>query len=115
MNKSETKYWESINKARQVDFDLNKIHKKDKQNVIRSCNPESRFVFAIGGNIVSRGLTFNNLLSFFFSRNVKNLPQLKCLINDIKKRTIMKKALDNIPVPNANKLMLKVLLDEKKQ
>lgn len=31
MNKLETKYWESINKARQVDFDLNKIHKKDKQ------------------------------------------------------------------------------------
>jgi len=50
-------------------------HKKDKQNVIRSCDPESRFVFAIGGNIVSRGLTFNNLLSFFFSRNVKNKLQ----------------------------------------
>lgn len=30
MNKLETKYWESINKALQVDFDLNKIHKKDK-------------------------------------------------------------------------------------
>jgi len=50
-------------------------HKKDKQNVIRSCDPESKFVFAIGGNIVSRGLTFNNLLSFFFSRNVKNKLQ----------------------------------------
>ena len=50
-------------------------NKNDKQNVIRSCDPESRFVFAIGGNIVSRGLTFNKLLSFFFSRNVKNKLQ----------------------------------------
>ena len=44
----------------------------------------------------------------------KNLEILRNLINDITKRTIMKKALNNIPVPNANELMLKVLLDEKK-
>jgi len=75
---------EDISAAEVVEFVLDNIshnevliinHKKDKQNVIRSCDPESKFVFAIGGNIVSRGLTFNNLLSFFFSRNVKNKLQ----------------------------------------
>lgn len=46
-------------------------HREDSGNVDRACNPKALFTFAIGGNIVSRGLTFNNLLSFFFSRNVK--------------------------------------------
>ena len=46
-------------------------HTNDRGNVDRSCNPRAIFTFAIGGNIVSRGLTFNSLLSFFFSRNVK--------------------------------------------
>ena len=40
-----------------------------------ACSPSALFTFAIGGNIVSRGLTFNNLLSFFFSRNVKGKLQ----------------------------------------
>jgi hypothetical protein len=44
---------------------------EDKRNVERGCDPLVPFTFAIGGNIVSRGLTFNNLLSFFFSRTVK--------------------------------------------
>ena len=43
----------------------------DRDNVDASCNPRDLFTFAIGGNIVSRGLTFNNLISFFFSRGVK--------------------------------------------
>ncbi len=47
-------------------------HKKQKENVERACAPEDLFTFAIGGNTVSRGLTFNNLLTFFFSRSVKN-------------------------------------------
>lgn len=47
----------------------------DKANVDASCNPSDLFTFAIGGNIVSRGLTFNNLLTFFFSRNVKGKLQ----------------------------------------
>lgn len=46
-----------------------------KQNVDMSCNPVDLFTIAIGGNIVSRGLTFNNLLSFFFSRGVKGRLQ----------------------------------------
>jgi len=49
--------------------------KTDKTNVDRALNPRALFTFAIGGNIVSRGLTFNNLLTFFFSRNVKGKMQ----------------------------------------
>lgn len=50
-------------------------HKNDSGNVKRACNPKALFTFAIGGNIVSRGLTFDNLLTFFFSRNVKGKLQ----------------------------------------
>ena len=49
--------------------------KHDSKNVERSCNPTALFTFAIGGNIVSRGLTFTRLLSFYFSRNVKGKLQ----------------------------------------
>ena len=48
-----------------------------------------------------------------FDKN-KNIEILKNLINNIQKRTTMKNALNNIQLPNANELMLKVLLDEKK-
>ncbi|HTC46595.1 MAG TPA: Z1 domain-containing protein [Candidatus Aquilonibacter sp.] len=37
--------------------------------------PTSPFTFIIGGNIVSRGVTFPNLLSMLFARNVKNRLQ----------------------------------------
>ena len=37
--------------------------------------PSSPFTIVIGGNIVSRGVTFPNLLSMFFTRNVKNRLQ----------------------------------------
>lgn len=50
-------------------------NKNLKQNVALSCDPVDLFTVAIGGNIVSRGLTFNNLLTFFFSRGVKNRMQ----------------------------------------
>ena len=50
-------------------------NKNQKQNVKLSCDPVDLFTIAIGGNIVSRGLTFNNLLTFFFSRGVKNKMQ----------------------------------------
>mgnify|MGYP003950707007 CR=1 FL=1 len=47
----------------------------DKANVKEVCEPINIFTFAIGGNIISRGLTFNSLLTFFFSRNVKKFQQ----------------------------------------
>lgn len=50
-------------------------HKNDSGNVNRAGKPKSLFTFAIGGNIVSRGLTFENLLTFYFSRNVKGKLQ----------------------------------------
>jgi len=37
--------------------------------------PASPFTIIIGGNIVSRGVTFSNLLSMFFTRNVKHKLQ----------------------------------------
>jgi len=38
-------------------------------------SPSAPFTIAIGGNIVSRGVTFDNLLSMFFTRDVKNRIQ----------------------------------------
>ncbi len=37
--------------------------------------PSSPFTIIIGGNIISRGVTFPNLLSMFFTRNVKSKLQ----------------------------------------
>ena len=34
-------------------------------------NPTSLFSFGVGGNIISRGVTFDNLLSMYFTRTVK--------------------------------------------
>ena len=50
-------------------------HHNDGNNVKRAGSPESLFTFAIGGNIVSRGLTFENLLTFYFSRTVRGRLQ----------------------------------------
>lgn len=38
-------------------------------------SPTTPFTIAIGGNIVSRGVTFDNLLSMFFTRDVKHKIQ----------------------------------------
>ena len=38
-------------------------------------NPSALFTIVIGGNIVSRGVTFNNLLSMVFTRDVKSKLQ----------------------------------------
>lgn len=49
----------------------------DRSNIDFSTatNPASIFTIAIGGNIVSRGVTFINLLSMFFTRDVKHKIQ----------------------------------------
>lgn len=41
---------------------------EDRAGILK---PSTPFTFAIGGNIVSRGLTFENLLSMYFTRTVK--------------------------------------------
>jgi len=47
----------------------------DKDNVEYATNPAALFTIAIGGNIISRGVTFENLLSMFFTRDVKHKIQ----------------------------------------
>ena len=42
-----------------------------KANVSDILTPKTLFSFGVGGNIVSRGVTFDNLLSMYFTRNVK--------------------------------------------
>lgn len=46
-----------------------------KDNSGAATNPKSLFTIIIGGNIVSRGVTLNNLLSMFFTRDVKHKIQ----------------------------------------
>jgi len=50
---------------------------RDKHTVDykRGTDPSAMFTFAIGGNIVSRGVTFKNLLCMFFTRDVKHRLQ----------------------------------------
>lgn len=45
------------------------------QNGLSATNPSALFTIIIGGNIVSRGVTFENLLSMFFTRDVKHRMQ----------------------------------------
>lgn len=45
------------------------------QNSGAATNPTSLFTIIIGGNIVSRGVTLNNLLSMYFTRDVKHKLQ----------------------------------------
>lgn len=47
----------------------------DKDQIPSATNPATLFTIAIGGNIVSRGVTFKNLLSMFFTRTVKHKMQ----------------------------------------
>jgi len=46
-----------------------------RQNGSSATKPASLFTVVIGGNIVSRGVTFDNLLSMFFTRDVKHKIQ----------------------------------------
>lgn len=45
------------------------------QNGLSATNPSALFTIIIGGNIVSRGVTFENLLSMFFTRDVRHQMQ----------------------------------------
>ncbi len=45
------------------------------QNGLSATNPSALFTLIIGGNIVSRGVTFDNLLSMFFTRDVQHKLQ----------------------------------------
>lgn len=45
--------------------------KKKNLNISDILTPKSLFSFGVGGNIISRGVTFDNLLSMYFTRGVK--------------------------------------------
>jgi hypothetical protein len=45
--------------------------KKKNINIDDILSPKSLFSFGVGGNIISRGVTFENLLSMYFTRGVK--------------------------------------------
>lgn len=44
---------------------------KKNANISDILTPKSLFSFGVGGNIISRGVTFENLLSMYFTRSVK--------------------------------------------
>jgi hypothetical protein len=47
----------------------------DSEDYEAATSPRTVFTIAIGGNIVSRGVTFDNLLSMFFTRDAKHKIQ----------------------------------------
>ncbi len=49
--------------------------KRDRKAALAATEPTSPFTIVIGGNIVSRGVTFPNLVSMFFTRNVRSKLQ----------------------------------------
>lgn len=48
---------------------------RDKTGTTSATSPQTLFTIIIGGNIVSRGVTFDNLLSMYFTRDVKHKIQ----------------------------------------
>jgi len=67
-----------------VHYILNQISRTDVvvlnsdriiEDTRRATSPSTPFTITIGGNIVSRGVTFENLLSMFFTRDVKHKIQ----------------------------------------
>lgn len=54
---------------------MNSNTDKNAVDYKRATTPSTLFTIAIGGNIVSRGVTFDNLLCMFFTRDVKHKIQ----------------------------------------
>lgn len=54
---------------------MNSDKEKNAADNRTATDPTAPFTIIIGGNIVSRGVTFNNLLSMFFTRDVKHKLQ----------------------------------------
>jgi hypothetical protein len=64
-----------LKNARRHDEVVMNSDKQAKGDWDRATSPQTPFTIVIGGNIVSRGVTFNNLLSMFFTRDVKHKMQ----------------------------------------
>jgi len=63
------------NIRRKVTEVLNAETKLRKRVLLNLTNPPALFTVVIGGNIISRGITFNNLIGMFFTRDVKHKMQ----------------------------------------
>lgn len=57
------------NKQRYTIRTVNSDSDRTTENIRSATHPQSPFTVAIGGNIISRGVTFNNLLTLFFTRS----------------------------------------------
>lgn len=65
----------SDNRNRNTIVVMNSDTDKNVVDYTSATNPATLFTVTIGGNIVSRGVTFDNLLSMFFTRDVKHKIQ----------------------------------------
>ncbi|MDI9348767.1 MAG: Z1 domain-containing protein [Candidatus Symbiobacter sp.] len=63
------------NNSRNVIKMINSDKDKTIENISDSATPKTPFTIAIGGNIVSRGVTFVNLLSMYFTRTAHTIQQ----------------------------------------
>ena len=63
------------NIRRKVTQVLNAESKLRRRTLLNLTDPPSLFTVVIGGNIISRGITFNNLIGMFFTRDVKHKMQ----------------------------------------
>lgn len=63
------------NKSRKAIKVINSAQGRDTDNIRGATDPDTPFTVAIGGNIISRGVTFNNLLTMFFTRTTKDKIQ----------------------------------------
>lgn len=64
-----------INIRKKMTAVLNTENKARRKISLDYTNPPVLFTIIIGGNIISRGVTFNNLLGMFFTRDVKHKMQ----------------------------------------
>ena len=64
-----------LNIPRKITAVLNTEAKAGRKIAMEFTNPPVLFTIVIGGNIISRGVTFNNLLGMFFTRDVKHKMQ----------------------------------------
>lgn len=54
---------------------MNSSSSKQQASYINATDPSTLFTVAIGGNLVSRGITFDNLLTMFFTREAHRMQQ----------------------------------------
>ncbi|MDD5014559.1 MAG: Z1 domain-containing protein [Atribacterota bacterium] len=66
---------DNIKRNKVVVMNSDRDRKNYNNDFTPATDPVALFTIAIGGNIVSRGVTFKNLLSMFFTRDVKHKIQ----------------------------------------